>query len=94
MNNKVIRSESERSSHIVCKNEFSSHFTETATEPTGTTKILREERERIGMKCKRILDHARVQYLSENGFKASLKYYVKSDVTPENVCLIGVWSNN
>lgn len=76
---------------LAVSNEFfSASRTGTADECADTTKIPREERERIGMKCKRILDHARVQYLSENGFAASLKYYVKSDVTPENVCLIGV----
>lgn len=57
---------------------------------TATTKISREEREQIGIKCKRILDVARIHYLNGIGFTASLKYFVSSDVTPENVCLIGV----
>jgi len=60
----------------------------------SNTKHSREDKEIIGMKCKRILDYARIQYLCDNGFDASLKYYVKSDVTPENVSLIGVIANN
>lgn len=72
------------------------HFTETTenVDATVTMKIPREEREKIGTKCKRILDYARIQYLYENGFTTSLKYYVPSDVTPENVCLIGVILSN
>ncbi|KAJ6638621.1 tRNA:m(4)X modification enzyme TRM13 like [Pseudolycoriella hygida] len=68
--------------------------TTTNVETTVTAKIPREEREKIGMKCKRILDYARIQFLHENGFTTSLKYYVTSDVTLENVCLIGITSNN
>ncbi|XP_037954026.1 tRNA:m(4)X modification enzyme TRM13-like [Teleopsis dalmanni] len=46
------------------------------------------EREEIGFMCKRVLDHARLEYLRKNGYEASLNYYVPKDVTLENVCLL------
>lgn len=52
-----------------------------------------EEKQKIGWKCKRLLDYARKLYIDNNGFNCSLKYYVKSEVTLENVCLIGVKNN-
>uniref|UniRef100_U5EU63 tRNA:m(4)X modification enzyme TRM13 n=1 Tax=Corethrella appendiculata TaxID=1370023 RepID=U5EU63_9DIPT len=55
---------------------------------TGHHRIPKERRMSIGIKCKRIIDYARLQYLKENGFQVSLKYYVKSDITLENVCLV------
>ncbi|XP_052899712.1 tRNA:m(4)X modification enzyme TRM13 homolog [Anopheles moucheti] len=50
--------------------------------------LTRVQREMVGKKCKRILDIARLNYMVENGYEALLRYYVKSDVTLENVCLI------
>ncbi|XP_058444397.1 tRNA:m(4)X modification enzyme TRM13 homolog [Malaya genurostris] len=49
----------------------------------------RTEREDIGRKCKRVLDLGRLDYLEQNGFSAQLKFYAKSEITLENVCLIG-----
>lgn len=48
-----------------------------------------EERQEIGRKCKRIIDFGRTKYLEENGYKSDMISYIKSDVTLENVCLIG-----
>lgn len=48
----------------------------------------KERKEQVGWRCKRILDYARKVYMEENGFDCSLKYYVKSKTTLENVCLI------
>lgn len=51
--------------------------------------MTRAAKEIIGKKAKRVLDHARLCFLRENGYDCSLNYYVKSDVTLENVCLVG-----
>lgn len=58
-----------------------------STEETSL-KLTREIKEEIGIKCKHILDYARVQYLEKRGYKCSLKYYVNRTITLENVCLI------
>uniref|UniRef100_A0A182PU15 tRNA:m(4)X modification enzyme TRM13 n=1 Tax=Anopheles epiroticus TaxID=199890 RepID=A0A182PU15_9DIPT len=52
--------------------------------------LTRVDRERIGRRCKRILDIARLRYMERHGYSTSLKYYVTSEVTLENVCLICV----
>lgn len=50
----------------------------------------REEREKIGWKCKRILDLARKNFMEKNGYKCSFKYYVPTDLTLENICFVGL----
>lgn len=52
-------------------------------------KLSLEERQEIGRKCKRIIDMGRTKYLEENGYKCDMISYIKSDVTLENVCMIG-----
>ncbi|XP_055629280.1 tRNA:m(4)X modification enzyme TRM13 homolog [Toxorhynchites rutilus septentrionalis] len=52
----------------------------------GLTRVQRED---VGKRCKRVLDWGRIKYLEQNGFSASLKFYAKSEITLENVCLIG-----
>lgn len=46
--------------------------------------------EEIGLKCKRLIDLARLNYLRENGLKAWLIYYVDRNTSLENVLLIAV----
>ncbi|XP_045159641.1 tRNA:m(4)X modification enzyme TRM13 homolog isoform X2 [Mercenaria mercenaria] len=53
-----------------------------------TSKLSQEEREVIGRKCKRLIDHGRVCYLQEHGLNSSLKVYVEEFYTPENVVLV------
>lgn len=48
------------------------------------------QRKEIGQKCKRLIDFARIRYMEQNGFKCSLKRYVSSDITLENVCLVAL----
>ncbi|XP_058826188.1 tRNA:m(4)X modification enzyme TRM13 homolog [Topomyia yanbarensis] len=62
---------------------------QTETDDCVKYGFTRTEREVIGRKCKRVLDLGRLDYLALNGFTAHLKYYAKSDITLENVCLIG-----
>lgn len=50
----------------------------------------RHERKEIGQKCKRLIDYARNQFLEQNGFKCSLKRFVSSDITLENICLVAI----
>uniref|UniRef100_A0A9J8BVU5 tRNA:m(4)X modification enzyme TRM13 n=1 Tax=Cyprinus carpio carpio TaxID=630221 RepID=A0A9J8BVU5_CYPCA len=49
-----------------------------------------EDREQIGRLCKRLIDHGRLYYLQQKGFKTSLKYYTSRDVSLENVLLTAV----
>ncbi len=44
--------------------------------------------EGAGLKCKRLLDLARVHYLRQNGFKAELVFYVDRNTSLENVLLL------
>lgn len=53
----------------------------------------RHERKEIGQKCKRLIDYARICYMEQNGFKCSLKQYVSSDITLENICLVAIHEN-
>lgn len=58
-----------------------------------TGKRDRHERKDIGQKCKRLIDYARICYMEQNGFKCSLKQYVSSDITLENICLVAIHKN-
>lgn len=53
-------------------------------------RALRDERREIGRKCKRLIDFARIEYLEANGYRCSLKSYVSTDVTLENICLVAM----
>ncbi|KAH8327199.1 hypothetical protein KR074_006928 [Drosophila pseudoananassae] len=54
----------------------------------NTQRLGREERERFGLQCKRLLDWGRLEYIRSQGYEASLKFYVPKDVTLENVVLV------
>lgn len=74
-------------------NEHSMQITTEENENTNVnTKRNRHERKEIGQKCKRLIDFARICYLEQNGFKCSLKRYVSSDITLENICLVALQS--
>ncbi|NWX85127.1 TRM13 enzyme, partial [Nothoprocta pentlandii] len=49
-----------------------------------------EERKEIGCLCKLMIDHGRIEYLQQRGFKADLQYYTESSVSLENVLLTAV----
>ncbi|XP_064003432.1 tRNA:m(4)X modification enzyme TRM13 homolog isoform X2 [Pogoniulus pusillus] len=49
-----------------------------------------EERKQIGYLCKLLIDHGRVEYLQQRGYKAALQYYTESAVSLENVLLTAV----
>lgn len=51
-------------------------------------KLSREKKEEIGMKCKRIIDYARLCYLKENNYDTSMYYYIESSTTLENCCFV------
>lgn len=59
----------------------------------GKRKRDRHERKAIGQKCKRLIDYARICHLEQNGFECSLKQYVSSDITLENICLVAILKN-
>lgn len=54
------------------------------------TKLDGERRAEIGRRCKRLIDHARVEFLREQcpELEVSLHYYVPADVTLENVVYV------
>ena len=56
---------------------------------TGSSYIP-HPKEAIGLKCKRLLDIARLRYLRGCGFTAKLVYYVVRSVSLENVLLVAV----
>ncbi|XP_072516251.1 tRNA:m(4)X modification enzyme TRM13 homolog isoform X2 [Salminus brasiliensis] len=49
-----------------------------------------EEREHVGRLCKVLIDHGRLHYLQQRGFKPNLRYYTSRDVSLENVLLTAV----
>lgn len=49
--------------------------------------ISAEEREHVGRLCKMLINHGRLHYLQQRGFKPSLRYYTSRDVSLENVLL-------
>lgn len=51
-------------------------------------KLSREYKEEVGIKCKRILDYARLCFLKEHGYDTSMYYYVESSTTLENCCFV------
>ncbi|NXH19700.1 TRM13 enzyme, partial [Bucco capensis] len=54
----------------------------------GTLTV--EERKEIGYLCKLLIDHGRIEYLQQRGYKAVLQYYTESAVSLENVLLTAV----
>ena len=44
--------------------------------------------EGVGLKCKRLIDLARVHYLEQNGLRPELVHYVERSTSLENVLLI------
>ncbi|XP_055699085.1 tRNA:m(4)X modification enzyme TRM13 homolog [Phlebotomus papatasi] len=63
-------------------------------EDDDTLKLSRKEKEELGIRCKRILDYARIVYLRQNQYDASLIYYVNRDITLENVCIVATHESN
>ena len=55
---------------------------------SGILKFSSSDKTEIGLKCKRIIDLGRCNYLKNCGYEAELLFYVKSDVTLENVALL------
>ncbi|XP_058664089.1 tRNA:m(4)X modification enzyme TRM13 homolog isoform X1 [Ammospiza nelsoni] len=54
----------------------------------GTLSV--EERKELGCLCKRLIDHGRIEYLQQQGYKAALQYYTEAAVSLENVLLTAV----
>ncbi|GAB0091459.1 tRNA:m(4)X modification enzyme TRM13 [Sergentomyia squamirostris] len=63
-------------------------------EDEDTVKLTRKEKEELGLRCKRILDYARIVFLRQNHYNANLIYYVNRDVTLENVCIVATHEIN
>eukprot|EP00667_Euglena_gracilis_P011219 EG_transcript_11444 len=47
-----------------------------------------EERRQFGLRCKRVLDHGRVQYLQRAGYHCRLVYFVAPECSLENTLLL------
>lgn len=50
--------------------------------------LTQSEKEKIGKKAKLVLDYGRYDFLRNKGYNCSLFYYVPSDVSLENVCIV------
>ena len=59
-------------------------------EITHWSKLCYDERETFGLKCKRVIDMGRIEYLQQNGYKVELSYYVDKDKSLENLVLTAV----
>ncbi|CAO1396752.1 unnamed protein product [Diamesa tonsa] len=67
--------------------------TDDQTEAIKEGKMDRKRKEEIGWKCKRIIDYARMAYLQDNNYEASMKIYTEKSITLENLCIIGKYKN-
>ncbi|NXG52506.1 TRM13 enzyme, partial [Psilopogon haemacephalus] len=71
--------------------EHDQPFSKTASGSDTLQGILTvEERKQIGYLCKLLIDHGRVEYLQQRGYKALLQYYTEAAVSLENVLLTAV----
>lgn len=49
----------------------------------------RQDRQQIGMLCKRLIDYGRLQWLKEQGMQAELVRFVDPSVSGENCLILG-----
>ncbi|XP_062869449.1 tRNA:m(4)X modification enzyme TRM13 homolog [Trichomycterus rosablanca] len=63
---------------------------ETESYHLSSALVSADEREHVGRLCKLLIDHGRLHYLQQKGFKSSLRYYTSRDVSLENVLLTAV----
>ncbi|KAL8596656.1 hypothetical protein ACOMHN_032598 [Nucella lapillus] len=54
----------------------------------GGLQLTEKQKERVGWRCKRLIDYGRVRYLQDRGLCSSLKIYIDARQTPENVVLV------
>lgn len=54
------------------------------------TRLPVEERKEIGALCKLLIDHGRIRYLQQRGYRATLQHYTESAISLENVLLTAV----
>jgi tRNA:m4X modification enzyme len=47
-----------------------------------------EEKEEIGLQCKRLIDIGRMKYLEASGYEVLLKKYVSKELTLENIAMV------
>ncbi|NXY00368.1 TRM13 enzyme, partial [Centropus bengalensis] len=57
---------------------------------TSPGMLTAEDRKEIGCLCKRLIDHGRIEYLEQRGYRAALQRYTESAVSLENVLLTAV----
>jgi len=60
---------------------------------TVEKEIERKTKEEIGWKCKRVIDHARLQYMIDNGYDVKMSFYAEKSITLENLCITGKLRN-
>lgn len=53
-----------------------------------------EEREEIGIQCKRLIDMGRMDYLQKHGYQVELVSYIDKSISLENVALIGFYKES
>lgn len=55
---------------------------------TADRSLKSDEREIIGRKAKTLLNWGRLAFLENAGFQAELLYYISTDVSLENMCIV------
>ncbi|XP_050401365.1 tRNA:m(4)X modification enzyme TRM13 homolog isoform X1 [Patella vulgata] len=78
----------ERGKASKIENQEADHEDDKVEDYRGNIKLDKSEREMIGRKCKRLIDHGRIQYLHDHKMTACLKHYIDGNLTPENVVLL------
>lgn len=53
-----------------------------------------EERDEIGIQCKRLIDMGRLDYLQKLGYQVELVSYIDKSISLENVALIGFYKES
>ena len=70
------------------------HKSESSNHSNSNEVLSPQERKELGMKCKRLLDHGRMEYLIQQGLVSKLLVYIDSKITPENTMLLAITPNN
>ena len=56
-------------------------------------KLLPQDRERIGIFCKQLIDQGRIHYLEKHGYQAKMVAYVDKKYSLENIALLATAGN-
>ncbi|XP_041357033.1 tRNA:m(4)X modification enzyme TRM13 homolog [Gigantopelta aegis] len=70
------------------------HVIDVASSHHPELRLSEEDREKVGRKCKRLIDYGRVKYLLDHNMDGYLRQYIDQQLTPENIILIARQAGN